>query len=58
MHLYLVTHFLSLDDSINLSKYDGPAFGCAILVVVVFVIAVVILVVGPQSLFYRNYVVA
>jgi len=46
MHLYLVTHFLSLDDSINLSKYDGPAFGCAILVVVVFVIAVVILVVG------------
>merc|ERR1711990_378654 len=42
MHLYLVTHFLSLDDSINLSKYDGPAFGCAILVVVVGVIAVVV----------------
>merc|ERR1712042_233290 len=42
MHLYLVTHFLSLDDSIYLSKYDGPAFGCAILVVVVVgVIAVV-----------------
>jgi len=47
MHLYLVTHFLSLDDSINLLKYDGPAFGCAILVVVVGVIAVVVIVVGP-----------
>merc|ERR1712168_791392 len=46
MHLYLVTHFLSLDDSIYLSKYDGPAFGCAILVVVVVsVIAVVVVIV-------------
>merc|ERR1712183_435024 len=44
MHGYLVTHFLSLDDSIYLSKYDGPAFGCAILVVVVGVIAVVVIV--------------
>merc|ERR1739848_963193 len=37
---------LSLDDSIYLSKYDGPAFGCAILVVVVVgVIAVVVVIV-------------
>merc|ERR1711962_1215866 len=42
IYILLHTFSLSLDDSIYSSKYDGPAFGCAILVVVVGV-AVVIL---------------
>merc|ERR1711872_781518 len=47
IYILLQTFSLSLDDSIYLSKYDGPAFGCAILVVVVVgVIAVVVVVVG------------
>ena len=46
MHLYLVTHSFSLSMILYLSKHDGPAFGCAILVVVVVgVIAVVVVVV-------------
>merc|ERR1711962_1732458 len=45
IYILLHTFSLSLDDSINLSKYDGPAFGCAILVVVVGVIAVVVVIV-------------
>merc|ERR1712002_1402846 len=46
IYILLHTFSLSLDDSIYLSKYDGPAFGCAILAfVVVGVIAVVVIIV-------------
>merc|ERR1712002_933357 len=43
IYILLHTLYFSLDDSIYLSKHDGPAFGCAILVVV-GVIAVVVVV--------------
>merc|ERR1712045_934199 len=42
--IYILLHTFSLSMILYLSKYDGPAFGCAILVVVVGVIAIVVVV--------------